>query len=202
MPDVVLDVNVLVSGLINPRGPNGNIQTAWRNGKIRVITSSAIIAKTDEVLHRPHIVKLFSPSRVVSRLQELLRLLREETIIVPHLLNIQGVKKRSRRRRHPHRRNRRQGRMHHLRRPAPQGPGLVPEHPGSVAIRVRHQIQHRVTCAFLRHLKAPSGRHLTGLSVFPKRPLPGATYPSLASQACPGLPDWSGGCRARSPGVG
>ena len=45
MPRVVLDVNVLVSSLINPRGSNGRIQGAWRQDEISVITSQAIITK-------------------------------------------------------------------------------------------------------------------------------------------------------------
>ena len=91
MPRVVLDVNVLVSSLINPRGSTGQIQGAWRRDEVSVITSKAIITKTEEVLRRPHIFALFPPSRAEARIQGLLALLQNQTILTPHALNLMVI---------------------------------------------------------------------------------------------------------------
>ena len=88
MPRVVLDVNVLVSSLINPRGSAGRIQGEWRRDEINVITSDIIIAKTEEVLRRAHIFSLFPPARAEARIQGLLKLLRDQAIRTPHTLDL------------------------------------------------------------------------------------------------------------------
>ena len=91
MPRAVLDVNVLVSSLINPRGPAGRIQGAWRRDEVSVITSDAIISKTEEVLRRSHIFSLFPTSRAEARVQGLLQLLRDQTIRTPHALGLRVI---------------------------------------------------------------------------------------------------------------
>ncbi len=91
MPRAVLDVNVLVSSLINPRGSAGRIQGAWRRDEVSVITSAVIIAKTEEVLRRSHIFSLFPPSRAEARIQGLLKLLRDQAIQTPHALDLQVI---------------------------------------------------------------------------------------------------------------
>ena len=91
MSRVVLDVNVLVSSLINPRGSTGQIQVAWRRDEISVITSKAIITKTEEVLRRPHIFALFPIARAEARIQGLLVLLQNQTILTPHSLNLMVI---------------------------------------------------------------------------------------------------------------
>lgn len=91
MPRTVLDVNVLVSSLINPRGTSGQIQGAWRRKEITVITSAPIIAKTEEVLRRTHILKLFPPVRAESRIQGLLKLLHDQAIQTPYTLDLRVI---------------------------------------------------------------------------------------------------------------
>jgi putative PIN family toxin of toxin-antitoxin system len=91
MPRAVIDVNVLVSSLINPRGTAGQIQRAWRLDKVNVITSDAIITKTEEVLRRPHIFKLFPVLRAEARIQGLLRLMRDQAIRTPNALNLRVI---------------------------------------------------------------------------------------------------------------
>lgn len=87
---VVPDVNVLVSSLINRRGPAGRIRSAWRRGELSFVTSRIIIAKTDEVLHRPHIFNIFSVTE--AEINRLLRALRRYATVTPHALNLQVVK--------------------------------------------------------------------------------------------------------------
>ncbi len=54
----VLDSNVLVSGLIKANGAPGRILAAYRGGLFELVTSSALIAELDQVLRRPHILRL------------------------------------------------------------------------------------------------------------------------------------------------
>lgn len=91
MPRIVPDINVLVSGLINERGPAGRIQAAWRRDELSVVTSQVIITKTDEVLHRPHIFDLFPRAQAEARIQGLLKLLRNQTIRTPYALDLRVV---------------------------------------------------------------------------------------------------------------
>ena len=97
MPAAVPDVNVLVSALINQNSPPGRIQAAWERKEIEFITSPVIIAKTDEVLHRPSITRIlsavFSEEQREGHIQRFLSALRRRTRSTPHLLDLQVVEK-------------------------------------------------------------------------------------------------------------
>jgi uncharacterized protein len=54
-PRAVLDTNVLVSGLISPKGPPGSILRALRRNLFTLVSSPAINDEITEVLNRPHI---------------------------------------------------------------------------------------------------------------------------------------------------
>jgi putative PIN family toxin of toxin-antitoxin system len=49
---VVLDTNVIVSGLAYPAGPPGKIVQAWRNGSLQVVLSHFIFDELRRVLPR------------------------------------------------------------------------------------------------------------------------------------------------------
>jgi len=51
---VVLDTNVHVAGLRNPRGPNGQIRAAARNGVFHLLASPPIISEVARELRRFH----------------------------------------------------------------------------------------------------------------------------------------------------
>lgn len=56
MPVVVLvDTNVWVSALINPRGHPAQVVNAWLDGRFYVIVSPPLSQELSEVLHRPRI---------------------------------------------------------------------------------------------------------------------------------------------------
>lgn len=55
MPDVVLDTNVLVSGVITAGGASAEILEALRAEKIRLITSIILLREFAEVISRPNI---------------------------------------------------------------------------------------------------------------------------------------------------
>lgn len=54
---VVLDINVLVSGLISPHGPPGQLLLAWKAGKFVLVTSDDQLSHTAEVLRRPKLAR-------------------------------------------------------------------------------------------------------------------------------------------------
>lgn len=61
---VVLDTNVLVSGIISPHGPPGRIVDLLRAGKLRLAVDDRILAEYADVLHRPRLAPYFAESDV------------------------------------------------------------------------------------------------------------------------------------------
>ena len=55
-PRAVLDTNVFVSGLINPKGVPAAILTALRSERFTLVSSPPINEEIMKVLHRPHIL--------------------------------------------------------------------------------------------------------------------------------------------------
>jgi len=53
MTHIVLDTNVLVSGMINAAGPPGRIVDLIREGLVELVVDDRILAEYDEVLNRP-----------------------------------------------------------------------------------------------------------------------------------------------------
>lgn len=53
---VVLDANVLVSGLLSPQGPPGQILDAWLAGRFQLCISPQIGQELQQVLRYPHIL--------------------------------------------------------------------------------------------------------------------------------------------------
>ncbi|MEO6044276.1 MAG: putative toxin-antitoxin system toxin component, PIN family [Tepidiformaceae bacterium] len=54
---VVLDTNVLVSGLISPAGSPAEIHQAWRRGDFELVTAEPLLLELVEVLSYPRIRK-------------------------------------------------------------------------------------------------------------------------------------------------
>ena len=55
---VVLDTNVILSGLIKPAGIPGQSVAAWRNGSFRLVLSEFLLAEIEATLMRPKLVQL------------------------------------------------------------------------------------------------------------------------------------------------
>lgn len=53
MKRIVLDTNVLVSGMINPNGPPGRIVDLIREGLVELVVDDRILAEYSQVLSRP-----------------------------------------------------------------------------------------------------------------------------------------------------
>ncbi len=52
---VVLDTNVIVSALLSPSGPPGQIMNLWEADKLEVATSPQLLAELERVLEYAHI---------------------------------------------------------------------------------------------------------------------------------------------------
>lgn len=61
---VVIDTNVLVSGLISRSGPPARIVDAVIQGRIIPVMSEATFAELEEVLHRPRLQPFFHSARI------------------------------------------------------------------------------------------------------------------------------------------
>jgi putative PIN family toxin of toxin-antitoxin system len=51
----VIDTNVVVSGLLNPHGPPGEILDAVVDGRVTMVYDPRIVAEYRDVLHRPRL---------------------------------------------------------------------------------------------------------------------------------------------------
>lgn len=54
MKEIVLDTNVLISGLLSAKNPPGRIVDALRNGALRLIADDRILREYRTVLRRPY----------------------------------------------------------------------------------------------------------------------------------------------------
>lgn len=86
---VVLDTNLLVSALGNPRGAPAKILEAWRLGNIAVVSSAAILDEVRRVMEYPRIRKYLRlrPEGIEVLLDEL----REFCLIVPGDLEVSVI---------------------------------------------------------------------------------------------------------------
>jgi len=64
MTRIVLDTNVLVSGMINPHGAPGRIIDQIREGRVELVVDDRILAEYTEVLHRPKFKRYFQANDV------------------------------------------------------------------------------------------------------------------------------------------
>ena len=61
---IVLDTNVLVSGMINAFGPPGRIVDMVREGQVELVVGDRVLAEYAEVLNRPKFRLYFSAQEV------------------------------------------------------------------------------------------------------------------------------------------
>ena len=84
---IVLDTNVLISGMIRAEGPPGRIIDLLRNGRIERVADDRILAEYADVLRRPRFGKYFSPPARES----VLEFLQEESDVVASAVICQGL---------------------------------------------------------------------------------------------------------------
>ncbi|MFQ5344156.1 MAG: putative toxin-antitoxin system toxin component, PIN family [Anaerolineae bacterium] len=80
-PRIVLDTNVLVSGVIVTHGPSALILDAVRDGHLHLVVSPALLDEFEEVISRPRITRKYPA--LLERLDPLLEFLYTMTILVP-----------------------------------------------------------------------------------------------------------------------
>jgi putative PIN family toxin of toxin-antitoxin system len=71
---VVLDANVIISGLLSKHGPPGQILDAWLNQQIAVFVSDQIITEIHNVLEYPRIRDRLEPGLVTQLVENLTEL--------------------------------------------------------------------------------------------------------------------------------
>lgn len=77
---VVLDTNVIVSGILVPDGPPGMIVDLWAKGELTVVVSQLLIEEYLEVLLRPKFQKVGTVAERQALLREFLQL--DNTVFV------------------------------------------------------------------------------------------------------------------------
>jgi putative PIN family toxin of toxin-antitoxin system len=76
-PRVVLDTNLIVSGVISPRSTPNRLLRLWQQGSILLLTSSEFLSEVENVLHRDYVKQRYQLPQ--EEIQELLTSLREAT---------------------------------------------------------------------------------------------------------------------------
>jgi putative PIN family toxin of toxin-antitoxin system len=85
---VILDTNVLLSGLINPHGAPGRIVERWRDGGFELVLSERQLAEIEEVLGYPKISRRLSWGiEEIERFILLLRL-KSEVMTLPGIADV------------------------------------------------------------------------------------------------------------------
>lgn len=86
---VVLDTNVLVSGLVRrtPTAPPAQLIDLWRSGMYVLVLSEYILAEVSRTLEQPYFHQGLTPELIA---QDLV-LLREETVLTPITVEVRGV---------------------------------------------------------------------------------------------------------------
>jgi len=82
----LVDTNPLVSALLKPDGPSGQIFQRWRAGKLELVVSPSTLAELREVLRRPHIANKYKLS--APDIEHHLNVLRNFAEIAPGRLSL------------------------------------------------------------------------------------------------------------------
>jgi putative PIN family toxin of toxin-antitoxin system len=59
---IVMDTNILVSGMLNPSGPPGRIVDLLRSGALETVVDDRILSEYTDVLRRDYFLKYFTVS--------------------------------------------------------------------------------------------------------------------------------------------
>ncbi|OGB93115.1 MAG: putative toxin-antitoxin system toxin component, PIN family [candidate division NC10 bacterium RBG_16_65_8] len=86
MHRVVLDTNVIASGLIAPTGPPGTIFLAWKDRRLDLIVSPTLLREVADILSRSKIARTYGIT--ADAVTGVLHLLHSQAIRVPGRLGI------------------------------------------------------------------------------------------------------------------
>ena len=59
---IVMDTNILISGMLNPSGPPGRIVDLLRSGTLEIVTDDRILSEYTDVLRREYFLDYFTAS--------------------------------------------------------------------------------------------------------------------------------------------
>ncbi len=80
---VVLDTNVLVSGIARPRSTPGEVVAAWRDARFDLVVSEALLEELRRVLRYPRVLALLKRNGVSEAdIEDLLDILRLKAVLV------------------------------------------------------------------------------------------------------------------------
>ncbi len=85
----LVDTNPLVSTLLNPDGPSGQIFQRWRTGEFELVVSPSTLAELLDVLQRPHIAHKYNLS--APNIEHHRNVLRNFAEIAPGRLSLDAI---------------------------------------------------------------------------------------------------------------
>jgi putative PIN family toxin of toxin-antitoxin system len=85
---VVIDTNVIVSGILSHKGAPVEVLNAWRERRFLLLSSSAIVAEVRTVLQYPRIYKKYHPSD--DDIEQAITLLEQDALLVAGDANVAG----------------------------------------------------------------------------------------------------------------
>jgi uncharacterized protein len=88
MLHVVIDTNVIVSGILSRKGAPVELLNAWRERRFLMLTSPAVIAELRAVLQYPHIRKKYTLSD--NEIEQTITLLEHDALLVTGEANVAG----------------------------------------------------------------------------------------------------------------
>ena len=85
---VVIDTNVIVSGILSRKGAPAEILNAWRERRFLLLITPAIVAEVSAVLRYPRISEKYSLSEEV--IDQTISLLEHDALLVPGGVDVAG----------------------------------------------------------------------------------------------------------------
>ena len=88
---VVIDTNILISGLFAKSGSIAELMELWIDGRFELATSQEILDELYRVFHKPSIQKHFKPSE--DEIVEYIDTVKERAIITPSIYKTDRIKR-------------------------------------------------------------------------------------------------------------
>ena len=85
---VVIDTNVIVSGILSRRGAPAELLNAWRERRFLLLSSPAIIAEVRAILQYPHFYKKYPLSD--EEIEQIISLLEHDALLLAGNANVTG----------------------------------------------------------------------------------------------------------------
>lgn len=87
MTRVTVDATTIVSGLLRPEPPPGQVLVAWRRGMFTLVTAEPLLDQVARTFTKPYFVRALASGRAA----ENVALLRTDPLVVPITVEVRGV---------------------------------------------------------------------------------------------------------------